>query len=167
MWITVRASRLTQQSQRSERGERLKVSTKGRYALRMLIDLAEHQQNGFVSLKDIAERQNISKQYLEQIIPLLNTSNILRANRGKLGGYMLAREPSQYTAGQILQITEGSMAPVACLDDDVNKCERADNCSTLPMWEGLNRVIADYLNGITLQDMLDQHLERGANNYVI
>ena len=145
----------------------MKVSTKGRYALRMLLDLAENKEEGFVSLKSIAERQNISKQYLEQIVTLLNTSTILRANRGRQGGYMLAKEPSQYTVGQILRITEGSLAPIACLEDEVNLCERVEACKTLPMWHGLNKVISDYLDSVTLQDMLEQHQEQGADSYTI
>ena len=133
----------------------------------MLLDLAENKDKGFISLKEIAERQDISKQYLEQIVSLLNTSNILRANRGKQGGYMLAKEPSQCTVGQILRITEGSLAPVACLDDETNQCARAGFCKTLPMWQGLNRVITEYLEGVTLQDMLDQYQEQDYDNYVI
>ena len=143
----------------------MKVSTKGRYALRLLLDLAEHKDAGFISLKEIAERQGISKQYLEQIVSLLNTATILRANRGKQGGYMLAKDPSQYTVGQILRITEGSLAPIACLEDEENLCERAASCQTLPMWQGLNRVISDYLDGFTIQDMMSR--EQGADNYSI
>ena len=94
----------------------MKISTKGRYALRMMIDLAEHQGEGFVSLKDIAARQGISKKYLEQIIPILNRSNFLQANRGAQGGYRLAKAPSAYTVKDILELTEGSLVPVACLD---------------------------------------------------
>ena len=150
---------------KSKGEQMLKVSTKGRYALRMLLDLAKNKDAGFISLKEIAERQGISKQYLEQIVTLLNTSNVLRANRGKQGGYMLAKEPSQITVGQILRITEGSLAPVACLEDDTNYCERADSCITLPMWKGLNSVISEYLNGISLQSMLEQ--TPGLDNYVI
>jgi len=144
----------------------LKVSTKGRYALRMLLDLAEHKNNGFISLKEIAERQNISKQYLEQIVSLLNTSNILRANRGKQGGYMLAKEPSECTVREILRITEGNLAPIACLEEEVNPCPQVEYCKTLPMWMGLNKVISDYLDGVTLQDMLEQYQE-SADNWVI
>jgi len=144
----------------------LKVSTKGRYALRMLLDLAEHKNDGFISLKEIAERQNISKQYLEQIVSLLNTSHILRTNRGKQGGYMLAKQPSSYTVREILRITEGSLAPVACLDEEINLCEKVDFCKTLPMWTGLQKVINDYLDGVTLQDMLEQYQE-SADNWVI
>lgn len=145
----------------------MKVSTKGRYALRMLLDLAENKDAGFISLKEVAGRQNISKQYLEQIVALLNTAMILRTNRGKQGGYMLAREPSQYTVGQILRITEGNLAPVSCLEDEVNRCDRIKDCKTLRMWTGLNKVISDYLDGITLQDLLDEHREKNADLYDI
>ena len=145
----------------------MKISTKGRYALRMLLDLAEHRDDGFIPLKDIAERQNISKLYLEQIVSLLNTSHILRANRGKQGGYMLAKDPSLCSVGQVLRITESSLAPVACLDDDTNQCERSGFCKTLPMWTGLNKVITDYLDGISLQNLLEQAQEQGADNYMI
>ena len=134
----------------------MKVSTKGRYALRMLLDLAEHREQGFIPLKDIAERQNISKQYLEQIVSIINSSGALRTNRGKQGGYMLAKEPSAYTVGKILRITEGNLAPIACLEDTVNQCERAKKCKTLSMWKGLNKVITEYLDGITLQDLLEK-----------
>ena len=143
----------------------MKVSTKGRYALRMLLDLAEHSGK-FISLKEIAERQNISKQYLEQIVSLLNTSNILRTNRGKQGGYMLAKRPSEYTVREILRITEGNLAPVTCLEEDVNDCEKASYCKTLPMWTGLQKVIDDYLGSVTLQDMLEQ-CQDGVDNWVI
>jgi len=143
----------------------LKVSTKGRYALRMLLDLAEHKGR-FISLKEIAERQNISKQYLEQIVSLLNTSNILRTNRGKQGGYMLAKRPSEYTVREILRITEGNLAPVTCLEEDVNDCEKASYCKTLPMWTGLQKVIDDYLGSVTLQNMLEQ-CQDGIDNWVI
>jgi Rrf2 family protein len=132
----------------------------------MLLDLAEHKDE-FVPLKEIAVRQNISKQYLEQIVSLLNTSNIIRANRGKQGGYQLAKTPSQITALQVLRITEGSLAPVACLDDETNMCERASICRTLPMWEGLNKVITEYLDSVNLQSMLDEYKEQSADFYVI
>lgn len=145
----------------------MRISTKGRYALRMLLDLAEHQNVGFVALKDIAERQQISKKYLEQIVPVFNKSNILRTNRGFQGGYQLKKSPDNYTVGEILRLTEGSLAPVACVDQDPNDCERSANCATLPVWQGLNRVINEYLDSITLQDILDQQRERYANDYVI
>ena len=145
----------------------MKISTKGRYALQMLLDLAEHWGGGFISLKEIANRQNISKLYLEQIVSLLNTSNILRANRGKRGGYMLAKEPSKCTVGEVLLLTEGSLAPVSCLDDEVNLCDKAAYCKTIAMWEGLEKAINDYLDSVTLQDMLDQYQRLSADHYVI
>lgn len=145
----------------------MKISTKGRYALRMLIDLAEHQNDGFIALKDIAKRQNISKKYLEQIVPVFNKSDILRTNRGFQGGYRLAKNPAKYTVGEILRLTEGSLAPIACLDNDPIECERSGECATLPLWKGLYRVINEYLDGITLQDILDQQREKNANDYVI
>lgn len=126
----------------------------------MLLDLAENKDKGFIALKDIAERQNISKKYLEHIVSLLGQSNVLRANRGYQGGYMLAQEPSEYTVGQILRITEGSFVPVACMEDEPNRCDRKDFCMTLPVWEGLGRVMEDYLNHITLQDILDSANQR-------
>ena len=113
----------------------MKISTKGRYALRLLLDLAEHKNDGYIALKDIANRQNVSKKYLEQIIPILNRSDILSANRGYQGGYKLAKEPDQYKIGEILKLTEGSIAPVACLDHDPIECERAGECVTLPLWK--------------------------------
>ncbi len=143
------------------------ISTKGRYALRMLVDLAEHQNDGYVALKDIAKRQGISKKYLEQIVPLLNKSDILRTNRGFNGGYRLAKSPDKYTVGDILRITEGSLSPVACLENDPIQCQRSSQCVTLPVWKGLYRVINEYLDGITLQDMLDQQRELYANDYTI
>ena len=145
----------------------MKISTKGRYALRMLLDLAEHQNDGYVALKDIADRQGISKKYLEQIVPILNKTDILRTNRGFQGGYRLAKTPDKYTVGEILRQTEGSLAPVACLEHEPNECERSGECATLTVWEGLYRVINEYLDGITLQDILDRQKEQGANDYVI
>lgn len=114
----------------------MKISTKGRYALRMLLDLAQHQNDGYVALKDIARRQNVSKKYLEQIVPMLNKSDILLASRGFQGGYRLAQSPDKYTVGMILRITEGSLAPVACLDHDPVLCDRSADCITLPCGRG-------------------------------
>ncbi len=133
----------------------MKISTKGRYALRMLLDLAQHMEQGYVPLKDIAERQNLSKKYLEQIVPVLNKSEMLQTNRGFQGGYRLAKAPDEYTVGEILRLTEGNLAPVACLADDPNQCLRREECITLPVWEGLYRAIAEYLDSITLQDILE------------
>ena len=145
----------------------MKISTKGRYALRLMIDLGEHQNAGYVTLKDIASRQNISKKYLEQIIPVLNKSGLLKTSRGFQGGYQLARAPKEYTVGEILRLTKGNLAPVSCLDCDVNNCERAGNCPTLNMWKGLYEVIIKYLESVTLQDLLDKQNNLLANDYVI
>lgn len=145
----------------------MKISTKGRYALRMLLDLAEHQEDGCVALKDIAERQGISKKYLEQIIPLFNKSDILRTTRGFQGGYRLAKAPDACTVGEILRLTEGSLSPVACLEHTPIECDRCNDCATLPVWQGLYRVINEYLDGITLQDILNQQKERSSDTYVI
>lgn len=145
----------------------MRISTKGRYALRMLLDLAEHKNDGYIALKDIAARQNISKKYLEQIVPILNRTDILNANRGFQGGYKLAKEPKEYTVGEILRLTEGSLSPIPCLDQNPNQCQRNVECITLPVWQGLKDVIADYLDNITLQDILDKQAENQADNYVI
>ena len=134
----------------------MKISTKGRYALRMMVDLAEHKENGFIALKDIAKRQNVSKKYLEQIVPVLNGAGLLTTNRGNRGGYKLSKEPSEYTVGEILRITEGNVAPVSCLEAEINFCERKDCCQTLFVWEGLYKAVNDYLDSITVQDILDR-----------
>ncbi|MCL2179632.1 MAG: Rrf2 family transcriptional regulator [Treponema sp.] len=145
----------------------MKISTKGRYALRMLLDLAENRYNGFIALKEIAERQNISKQYLEQIITIISNSRILRANRGKQGGYMLAKEPSEISVGYILRITEGNISSTTCLESEINECKMADSCKTLFVWKELNKVIADYLDSVTLQDILDKYQEQQGDFYII
>lgn len=134
----------------------MKISTRGRYAFRMMIDLAQHSNEGFISLKDISVRQNISKKYLEQIIPFLNKSNLLNANKGHMGGYQLAKHPSKITVREILESAEGKLTPVSCMDTNPNLCENCENCLTLPVYEGLYQVILDYLNGITLQDVIDR-----------
>jgi Rrf2 family protein len=133
----------------------------------MLVDLAEHKDDGFVSLKDISERQGISKKYLEQLVNLLSRPDILRANRGNKGGYMLAKEPDQYTVGQILRITEGGLFPVSCLEDTPNQCERKEYCKTLWIWQGLEKLINTYLDGITLEDVLNHRKDTGAGEYCI
>ena len=145
----------------------MKISTKGRYVLRMLLDLAEHRGEGYIALKDIAKRQGISKKYLEQIIPLLNNTDILVASRGYQGGYMLAKSPDMYTVGDILRITEGSIAPVSCLGGGSSVCDRDDQCMTLYVWEGLEKVIAEYLDSITLQDILDRHRKDYTFDFII
>ncbi|MBR6418989.1 MAG: Rrf2 family transcriptional regulator [Oscillospiraceae bacterium] len=141
----------------------MKISTKGRYALRMLLELAAHQDDGFISLKEISEHQDISKKYLEQIVPMLNKSGILRTNRGNRGGYMLAKSPRECSVGDVLRATEGSLAPVTCLEYDVNDCPRAGFCPTLFVWEGLNKAVTEYLDGITLQDILDRMTSDGGD----
>ena len=143
----------------------MKISTKGRYALRMLYDLALHQEDGYVSLKDIAERQNISKKYLEQIVPLLNKTGLLRTNRGNKGGYMLAGRPGEISVGDVLRATEGSIAPVSCLEFEPNECPHANECSTLFVWEGLYKVMTEYLDSVSLQDIIERGL--GGGDYCI
>jgi len=137
------------------------ISTRGRYAIRMMIDLAEYQENGYVALKDIADRQGISKKYLEQIIPLLNRAGLLQTTRGFQGGYRLTKNPSEYSLGEILRVTEGNMAPVACLETSPNTCERYDMCLTVEIWNGLQKVVNEYLDGITLQSILDKKSSAG------
>ena len=130
------------------------ISTKGRYALRVMIDLAEHQTEGFIPLKVIAERQEISEKYLESIIKLLVRAKLLNGVRGKGGGYKLTKAPEQYTVGGILRLTEDSMAPVSCLEQGADACPRIAECRTLPLWQGLNKVISDYLDHVTLADLM-------------
>lgn len=141
------------------------VSTKGRYALRVMIDLAEHQADGFIPLKVIAERQEISEKYLENIIKLLVRAKLLNGVRGKGGGYRLAKAPEQYTVESILRITEDSMAPVSCLDANADACSRSAECRTLPMWRGLDKLITEYFESITLADLM--HNDPGGYDYVI
>jgi Rrf2 family protein len=133
----------------------------------MLLDLAEHKDDGYIPLKDVAQRQDISKKYLEQIVGILNQSGVLRTNRGYQGGYMLAQPAEKYTVGHILRITEGSLTPVACLETETNLCKRSAFCKTLPIWKGLDKVIAEYLDGITLQDILDRSEALGGVEYYI
>ena len=129
------------------------VSTKGRYALRVMIDLAEHRGEGFIPLKTIAQRQEISEKYLESIIKLLVRSRLLNGLRGKGGGYRLTRPPEQYTVGELLRLTEESLSPVACLAPNAGACPKAAACRTLPLWKGLDKVICDYLDSVTIADL--------------
>lgn len=140
------------------------VSTKGRYALRVMIDLAEHNSGVFIPLKDIAERQEISLKYLESIMSVLSKSGFVIGLHGKGGGYRLNLSPEEYTVGGILKLTEGSLAPVACLESEHNSCEKAPNCRTLPMWMKLNSMIDDFFEGIKLTDLMRTEEE---NDYVI
>lgn len=141
------------------------VSTKGRYALRVMIDLAEHQAERYVPLKEVAARQDISEKYLENILKILVQNGFLEGLRGKGGGYRLTRSPDQYTVAEILLLTEGSLAPVSCLTPGAPACERMANCRTYTMWKGLNDLIADYFGKITLADLAAP--EQAGNDYVI
>lgn len=144
----------------------MKISTKGRYALRMMIDMAEQSSGEWISIRDISERQGISVKYLEQIVTHLTRAKLLLSSRGAQGGYRLARTPDQYTAGQILRVIEGDLAPVACLATDVNLCQRCGFCRTVGFWKGLNDVINDYVDSVTLQD-LAQSRKTGGEDYSI
>ena len=141
------------------------ISTKGRYALRMLVDMEEHQTMGYVPLKEIAQRQDISEKYLESIVKSLVKDGVLVGLRGKGGGYRLSRTPDQITVSQILNLTEGTLAPVACLEQGTVPCERMASCRTLPMWKGLNEVIDEYLSRYTVADLMG--VDEPGDNYVI
>ena len=130
------------------------ISTKGRYALRVMIDLAEHDGDGWAPLKEIAERQGISKKYLEIIVKDLVKGGLVKGSSGKGGGYMLCRRPDEYTVGEILELTEGSMATVACLEKGAEPCPRAASCKTLSLWAGFDKLSHDYFFSKKLTDML-------------
>ena len=130
------------------------ISTRGRYSVRVLLDLAEHRNGGYIPMKEVAARQEISLKYLERIMPLLTQAGLVEGVHGKGGGYRLCREPEDYSIGEILHITEGDMAPVACLDGGANSCPRAGKCQTLPMWEKLDDLINGYLDSVSLADLL-------------
>lgn len=133
------------------------ISTKARYALRVMIDLAEHQDAGYIPLKDIAARQEISEKYLEIIIKILVKGKMLKGLRGKGGGYILTREPSVYIVGDIIELTEGPLAPVACLQPDAEVCNRKDICVTLPLWEKYYTLVHDFFFHITLEDVINNN----------
>jgi len=133
------------------------VSTKGRYALRVMVDLANHPTNGYIPLREIAQRQELSEKYLEIILKSLVCGQLLEGLRGKGGGYRLNRAPEQYTIGSILRAAEGSLAPVTCLTEEENSCPRADKCQTLPMWEKLDKMVNDFFDGITLADFVEEN----------
>ena len=141
------------------------ISTKGRYALRVMIDLAEHQTEEFISLKGIAQRQEISEKYLESIIRMLVKARVLESLRGKGGGYRLKKAPEQYTVGSILRLTEESLAPVACLEPGAEVCPKAGKCRTFSLWKGLDQVISEYLDGVTIADLMEQ--TDAGDHYVI
>lgn len=132
------------------------ISTKGRYVTRMLLDIAQHQGDGYVSMKSIAERQGISKKYLEQFTAQLARAGIVDIRRGNQGGYRLLKDPALITLADILQLTEGPMHAVACLEHTPNQCEKCESCLTLPAWAGLDKAVNDYLSSVTLQSLLHQ-----------
>lgn len=130
------------------------ISTRGRYALRVLIDLAEHEEDGYTPLKDIAGWQDISQKYMESIMTMLSKNKLVEGVHGKGGGYRLNRSPKDYSVGEILRITEGTLAPVACLERDAQPCPRAADCRTLPLWDKLNDMITGYLDSVSLADLM-------------
>ena len=132
----------------------MNITTKGRYALRVMMDLAQHPEDGFVSLKTVAERQDISMKYLEMIVGQLKKAGLVESSRGKEGGYRLCRESAAYSVGEILERTEGSLAAVACLEEDAPPCPRAGVCRTLPMWREYDEMIRTFFRGKTLRDLL-------------
>ena len=130
------------------------VSTRGRYAIRVMIDLAEHNTDKYTAMKEVAERQNISLKYLERILPVLVEHKLIEGVHGKGGGYRLTRRPEEYTIGEILRLTEGDLAPVACLECNAEPCERMPDCRTLPLWAELNGIINEYLDSKTIADLM-------------
>ena len=134
----------------------MKISTKGRYALRLMIDLAQHDAAGYIPLRDISKRQEVSAKYLEQIVVQLSRAGLVTSTRGAQGGYQLARHPSEYTVGEILRITEGSLTPVACLAHDPVECPRAEDCITLGFWRGLYDVVNQYVDSVTLEELVNR-----------
>lgn len=138
----------------------MRISTRGRYALRLMTDVAVHDKMGYVSLKDVAARQELSVKYLEQIAGLLGKAGFLRSGRGAQGGYRLTREPAAYTVGSILRLTEGDLAPVTCLEDGEPPCGRQDICAARSFWAGLYETINDYVDRYTLADLVRSELER-------
>lgn len=145
----------------------MKISTKGRYAMRLMVDLALYDTGEYISLKDVAARQDVSMKYLEQIVSQLTKAGYLHSVRGPLGGYKLARNPRQYTVGEILRVTEGSLAPTSCLEIVPNPCERAETCPTLPVWEELYRHIVEYVDSVTLEDVLEGERQRTENEELL
>ena len=132
----------------------MNVTSKGRYALRVMLDLAQHPEDGTISLKTIADRQGISMKYLEMIVAGLRRAELVESARGKEGGYRLNRSPEDYTVGEILRSLEDNLAPVACITAEGVRCDRASECVTLPMWQELDEITNAYLDGVTLQDLL-------------
>ena len=144
----------------------MRISTKGRYAIKLMLDLATNDNGEPIRLKDVARRQEISEKYLEQIISILGRAGFVKSVRGAGGGYMLAKSPSEYTVGMILRLTEGRLAPVACLEGDENTCPRQDICTTLSVWKKIYAAVNDVVDGITLADLADEEKAR-SDDYVI
>ena len=140
------------------------VSTRGRYAIRVMIDLAEHMNGKYIPMKEIADRQDVSLKYMTKIMQVLTKSGMLDGQHGKDGGYKLNRDPAEYRIGDILRLTEGTLAPVACIDETDCKCDRLYECRTRPMWNELDKLISEYLDGITIADLMKGD---AADNYVI
>ena len=138
----------------------MKISTKGQYALRLMMDVAGHDGAGFVSLKDVASREGLSMKYLEQIAGTLSKAGMLQSGRGAQGGYRLTRAPEDYTVGSILRLTEGTLAPVACLAGESNGCERCGECPTLDFWTGLYAAVNNYIDRYTLADLLAEQTRK-------
>ena len=141
----------------------MKISTKGRYAVRVMLDLALHNTGECIKVKDIAGRQGISEKYLEQIIAVLNRAGYVNSVRGAQGGYRIAKDPSEYTVGMILRLTEGSMAPVACLDEGTPDCDRCDTCETLEVWKDLYAAINSVIDNVTIADLVEKSRQRAEN----
>lgn len=140
------------------------ISTRGRYALRVLIDLAEHNDGKYISMKDVAERQGLSLKYLERILPVLTKNKLVIGVHGKGGGYRLGRAPEEYKVGEILRLTEGNLAPVSCLECDAEPCDRVAECRTLKMWQGFFKLTNEYFDGITIADLMRTDV---AHDYII
>lgn len=134
------------------------ISTRGRYALRVMVDLAEHFEGGYIPMKDVAKRQEISLKYLERIMPALTQNGLVEGVHGKGGGYRLTREPKDYSVGEILRLTEGDLAPVACLECGAVPCEKNVDCRTLPMWRDFYNMVNEYFDGVTIADLMRENL---------
>ncbi|CDE46773.1 transcriptional regulator Rrf2 family [Clostridium sp. CAG:411] len=144
----------------------MKISTKGRYALRLMLDIALNDSERPVRIKEIAERQEMSDKYLEQIVSVLNKAGYLKSIRGPQGGYRLIRKPEEYSVGDILRLTEGSLAPVSCLEYEKNDCPRQTDCVTLELWKRMDQAIKDVVDNVTLADLIEWKQQKG-NNYCI
>ncbi len=145
----------------------MKISTKGRYALRLMLDLALHNTGEFITIKSISQRQGISDKYLEQIITQLSKSGFVRSTRGSQGGYRLSKDPKEYTVGSILKLIEGSLAPVACVTEAEKECQRYGECATYFVYDKINKAIDNVVENITLEDLVERHKTLMGNDYII